>query len=371
MSTVRLSVWIGTLAGTLLWVGCASNKVERPEEAVPFPGSETVVSLSPSPDAGRVVPATRHPSSREPEFAAEPVEATPAVWTAESPTGKAPASNIESSLAVSGHASSYPLQAEIAPQDVEVSALHDLPDRPTVTAIAERSPVHATPVESLRVGESARGSLLSRSESPTRLESTVSTDTPRKDTSSGARDISMVLAGFALLLVSWKAVQSRRVTRAFAFAGAAAVCLLVAIAPTASTANSTGSPQHPTYTTGSSRTSTHANSSRERAERIATNPLSSTSRATTSSSSVLPAESTSFGPAPTTTRVTSSTLDKTPSRTVFPRPLPPPRLTPVEENGSYYGQLNEHGRPKTMRVRGYYRKDGTYVRGHYRSRPSR
>jgi hypothetical protein len=43
----------------------------------------------------------------------------------------------------------------------------------------------------------------------------------------------------------------------------------------------------------------------------------------------------------------------------------------VAENGSYYGQPNKSGVPKTVPVRGYYRKDGTYVRGHYRSRPSR
>ncbi|MCG8404149.1 MAG: hypothetical protein MI923_03015 [Phycisphaerales bacterium] len=41
----------------------------------------------------------------------------------------------------------------------------------------------------------------------------------------------------------------------------------------------------------------------------------------------------------------------------------------VAENKSYYGQPNADGRPKTVRVKGYYRKDGTYVRGHYRSRP--
>ncbi len=43
----------------------------------------------------------------------------------------------------------------------------------------------------------------------------------------------------------------------------------------------------------------------------------------------------------------------------------------VAENGSYYGELNDYGVPKTVHVRGYYRKDGTYVRGHYRSRPKR
>jgi len=44
----------------------------------------------------------------------------------------------------------------------------------------------------------------------------------------------------------------------------------------------------------------------------------------------------------------------------------------VAENGSYYGEISEAtGRPKTVGVRGYYRSDGTYVRGHYRSKPRR
>lgn len=43
---------------------------------------------------------------------------------------------------------------------------------------------------------------------------------------------------------------------------------------------------------------------------------------------------------------------------------------PIAENDSYYGQISETtGRPKTVHVRGYYRKDGTYVRSHYRSPP--
>ena len=38
------------------------------------------------------------------------------------------------------------------------------------------------------------------------------------------------------------------------------------------------------------------------------------------------------------------------------------------ENGSCYGDISSiTGIPKTISVRGYYRKDGTYVRGHYRS----
>jgi hypothetical protein len=43
-----------------------------------------------------------------------------------------------------------------------------------------------------------------------------------------------------------------------------------------------------------------------------------------------------------------------------------------EENGSCYGDTSDAtGRPKTVDVHGYTRKDGTYVRGHYRSAPSK
>jgi hypothetical protein len=39
------------------------------------------------------------------------------------------------------------------------------------------------------------------------------------------------------------------------------------------------------------------------------------------------------------------------------------------ENGSCYGEMSSvNGLPKTTHVQGYYRKDGTYVRGHYRSK---
>lgn len=42
------------------------------------------------------------------------------------------------------------------------------------------------------------------------------------------------------------------------------------------------------------------------------------------------------------------------------------------ENGSCYGDTSAAtGRPKTVSVGGYFRKDGTYVRGHYRSAPRR
>ena len=42
---------------------------------------------------------------------------------------------------------------------------------------------------------------------------------------------------------------------------------------------------------------------------------------------------------------------------------------PVAENGTYYGELNKNGVPKTVLVNGYTRSDGTYVRGYYRSAP--
>jgi len=41
----------------------------------------------------------------------------------------------------------------------------------------------------------------------------------------------------------------------------------------------------------------------------------------------------------------------------------------VAENGSYYGEPNQNGVPKTVHVNGYFRSDGTYVRGYYRSPP--
>jgi hypothetical protein len=49
----------------------------------------------------------------------------------------------------------------------------------------------------------------------------------------------------------------------------------------------------------------------------------------------------------------------------------PVQATPalVAENGSYYGEISDKtGLPRTTAVQGYYRKDGTYVRGYYRSK---
>jgi hypothetical protein len=47
----------------------------------------------------------------------------------------------------------------------------------------------------------------------------------------------------------------------------------------------------------------------------------------------------------------------------------PTTAGPCAENGSCYGDPNANGVAKTVHVKGYYRKDGTYVRGHYRSAP--
>ena len=58
----------------------------------------------------------------------------------------------------------------------------------------------------------------------------------------------------------------------------------------------------------------------------------------------------------------SNTTTRRPYTTIYSHPF-------TAENGSYYGQLNQNGVPKTVRVRGYFRRDGTYVRGHYRSAP--
>jgi hypothetical protein len=49
-----------------------------------------------------------------------------------------------------------------------------------------------------------------------------------------------------------------------------------------------------------------------------------------------------------------------------------PTVGACAENGTCYGDISEvTGRPKTVQVAGYYRKNGTYVRGHYRSAPRR
>ena len=49
--------------------------------------------------------------------------------------------------------------------------------------------------------------------------------------------------------------------------------------------------------------------------------------------------------------------------------LAAPAVAPVAENGSYYGQPNQNGVPKTVLVQGYTKSNGTYVQGYYRSAP--
>jgi len=48
---------------------------------------------------------------------------------------------------------------------------------------------------------------------------------------------------------------------------------------------------------------------------------------------------------------------------------PAPRYSSGCQSGNYYGAIScVTGLPKTTYVRSYYRKDGTFVRSHYRSR---
>jgi hypothetical protein len=52
-----------------------------------------------------------------------------------------------------------------------------------------------------------------------------------------------------------------------------------------------------------------------------------------------------------------------------PTPVYVPPAGVCAENGSCYGDISSvNGMPKTVSVNGYYRKDGTYVRGYYRSK---
>jgi len=54
------------------------------------------------------------------------------------------------------------------------------------------------------------------------------------------------------------------------------------------------------------------------------------------------------------------------------QPTYKPAFRSCAENGSCYGDISTAtGRAKTVSVGGYFRKDGTYVRGHYRSAPRR
>lgn len=78
------------------------------------------------------------------------------------------------------------------------------------------------------------------------------------------------------------------------------------------------------------------------------------------------ADSLALAPTPAPTATAAPAAPSTPLSTYVP---PKPVSYGCAENGSCYGDISATtGRPKTVAVRGYYRKDGTYVRGHYRSR---
>jgi beta-lactamase superfamily II metal-dependent hydrolase len=61
-------------------------------------------------------------------------------------------------------------------------------------------------------------------------------------------------------------------------------------------------------------------------------------------------------------------------REATPPPSPGPAASSsggASGNGSYYGEPNKNGTPKTVPVKGYMRKDGAYVKPHYRAPPKR
>ena len=67
----------------------------------------------------------------------------------------------------------------------------------------------------------------------------------------------------------------------------------------------------------------------------------------------------------------SPVLEVSPPQAVLPpaqQPSGPAYAPGCAENGSCYGDISSvNGMPKTNHVNGYFRRDGTYVRGHYRS----
>jgi hypothetical protein len=68
----------------------------------------------------------------------------------------------------------------------------------------------------------------------------------------------------------------------------------------------------------------------------------------------------------------STVQQRDPTRSSEPSQQSTYSVPPVAGSGSYYGEISENtGRPKTVYVHPYYRKDGTYVRSHYRSSPRR
>lgn len=63
------------------------------------------------------------------------------------------------------------------------------------------------------------------------------------------------------------------------------------------------------------------------------------------------------------------TAPSSPALSTLLRTIIAPAVVPVAENGSYYGEPNQNGVPKTVLVHGYTRSNGTYVQGYYRSAP--
>ena len=86
-----------------------------------------------------------------------------------------------------------------------------------------------------------------------------------------------------------------------------------------------------------------------------------------------PSSTTNFDSSVTGTTSTNPAFvrpDQSGSTSTPPSTLPstPPIGPSCAENGSCYGDTsNINGMPKTNHVNGYFRRDGTYVRGHYRS----
>jgi len=76
-------------------------------------------------------------------------------------------------------------------------------------------------------------------------------------------------------------------------------------------------------------------------------------------------------PYPLTSMGETSAAPPTPLYTEFNSLLKEltPAIPSVAENGSYYGEPNNNGVPKTVLVNGYTRSNGTYVQGYYRSAP--
>ena len=98
-------------------------------------------------------------------------------------------------------------------------------------------------------------------------------------------------------------------------------------------------------------------------------PESCSSNATANALVIAPPSSTATIDAPLTVAPqTNSAFTRSEKKSdVQPTPSPPIGFG-CAENGSCYGDSSTiNGMPKTNHINGYFRRDGTYVRGHYRS----